>query len=174
MFGSEGVDLESNAVIDSYDSRLGGYGGENVGSDGNVGTNGSGYGCIELSSNSKIFGNAVTGPGSNPETDIITRSNSKIYGEKLSLSEEKAMTSISPPDGLPYMGSYSLGGHSIGIINQSGEYTSFRLTSNSKVIITADVTLYITGEFSMSSNSELEIVNDAKVTIYLGGSFTQK
>lgn len=174
VFGNEGVDIDSNAVIDSYDSRLGGYGGTNVGSEGNVGTNGTFYGCIALSSNAKVFGNAVVGPGSDPEIDIITRSNSKIYGEKLSLSEEKAMPSISPPGGLPYMGSYYLEGKNIGIINQSGEYASFRLTSNSKVMITADVTLYITGEFSMSSNSQLEIVNDAKVTIYLGGSFIQE
>jgi hypothetical protein len=42
------------------------------------------------------------------------------------------------------------------------------------VTITADVTFYITGEFSMASNSQLEIADGVQVTIYLGGSFVQE
>ncbi len=71
------------------------------------------------------------------------------------------------------MGSYFLGSNDSDTISQSGEYASFRLDSNAKVTITADVTLYITGEFSMKSNTELETDDGIKVTIYLGGSFEQ-
>ncbi len=175
VFGGEGcVDLSSNSIIDSYDSSLGSYGGANLGFMGNLGTNASGYGCIDLASNAELYGNAVSGPGSNPDTDIITRGNAKIYGERQSLSRAKVMPSVLAPEGLAFMGDYYLDGESSDTISASGEYTSFRITSNVKVTITADVTLYITGVFSMLSNSQLEIADGVSVTIYLGGSFVQE
>jgi len=82
------------------------------------------------------------------------------------------MPSISPPEGLDYKGSYSKdeGNTNIG---EDGEYTSFKLGGDATVTITADVTLYITGDFSMRSNTELEIADGVTVKIYLGGSFEQ-
>ncbi len=173
IFGDEGLDFSSNAIVDSYDSRNGAYGGSNMGSEGHVGTNGTDYGCIDLDSNARIYGNAVSGPESNPEDVIILRGNSEIFGAMDSLSEPNDMPSVPLPEGLPYMGDYFLGGNDSAIIDQSGEYASFRLDSNATVTITADVTLYITGEFSMLSNSQLDIADGVKVTIYLGGSFIQ-
>jgi hypothetical protein len=83
------------------------------------------------------------------------------------------MPSITTPEGLSFRGDYSLGTDDVLTISESGEYTSLRLDSNAKVTITADVTLYITGEFSLLSNTQLEIAEGASVTIYLGGSFVQ-
>jgi hypothetical protein len=173
IFGDEELDFASNAYVDSYDSREGAYGSSNMGSEGDVGTNGTHYGCIDLASNARIYGNALSGPETNPEDVIITRANAEISGEMDSLSEPHRMPSVLPPEGLPYMGDYFLGGSDSAIINQSGEYASFRLDSNATVTITADVTLHITGEFSMLSNTQLDIEPGVKVTIYLGGSFTQ-
>ncbi len=173
IFGDEELDFSSNAYVDSYDSRDGAYGGSNMGSEGHVGTNGTHYGCIDLDSNARIYGNAFSGPGSDPDSVIITRSNAEIFGVRDCLEEENDMPSVPLPEGLPYMGDYFLGGNDTAIIDQSGEYASFRLDSNATVIITADVTLYITGEFSMLSNTELEIDPGANVTIYFGGSFIQ-
>jgi len=173
VFGGEGVDLNSNALIDSYDSRKGAYGGLNVASNGNVATNATDYGCIDLSANAKIYGSAYSGPNSDPSRVIITRSNALISGVRGSLSSAKEMPLIPAPQGLPFLGNYYLGGDQIDIISQSGEYNSFRLTSNAKVTITRDVTLYIRGDFSMRSNTQLEIADGVKVLIYLGGGFVQ-
>jgi Tfp pilus assembly protein PilX len=175
VFGGDGcVDLSSNSMIDSYDSTIGDYGGLNIGLSGHLGTNATGYGCIDLGSNSIIYGNAVSGPDSNPDTDIIIRGNAEIYGEKKSLAKLKDMPSVPAPEGLSIRGDYYLDGDSSDTISVSGEYDSFRITSNAKVTIAADVTLYITGDFSMMSNSQLEIADGASVTIYLGGSFVQE
>jgi hypothetical protein len=175
VFGGNGcVDLSSNSIIDSYDSSLGSYGGFNIGFMGNLGTNASGYGCIDLGSNSEIYGNAVSGAGSNPEIDIIIRGNAQIHGEVKSLSDPKVLSSVLAPEGLAPMGDYYLDGESSDTISTSGEYASFRITSNARVTITADVTLYITGLFSMESNSQLEIADDVTAIIYLGGSFVQE
>ena len=173
IFGDEELDFDSNAYVDSYDSRDGDYGGSNMGSEGHVGTNGTHYGCIDMDSNARIYGNAVSGPESTPEDVIITRGNAEIFGAMDSLSEPNDMPSVPLPEGLPYMGDYFLGGNDTDTISLSGEYASFRLDSNALVTIAADVTLYITGEFSMLSNTVLEIDPGISATIYLGGSFIQ-
>jgi len=173
IFGDEKLNFSSNAIVDSYDSREGAYGGSNMGSEGHVGTNGTHYGCIDLASNARIYGNAVSGPESNPEDVIITWGNAEIFGEMDSLSEPHEMPSVPLPESLLYNGDYSLGGNDSDTIDESGVFTSFRLDSNCTVTITADVTLFITGEFAMRSNSQLDIADGVKVTIYLGGSFIQ-
>lgn len=174
VFGDEGVELEGNAEVDSYDSRDGLYGGENVNSNGDTGTNSSDYGCIDLSNNAKLYGIAFSGPGSDPDNVILTRHNSEIFGEKQALSDIKELPSVTPPGGLPSMGDYYLGSNDEDTISENGEYSSFLLRSNAEVTVTADVTLYITGEFSMRSNTKLEIADGVSVTIYLGGSFEQR
>lgn len=174
IFGDDGVDLDSNAKTDSYDSRDGLYGDSNVDSQGHVGTNATHYGCISLDSNAKIFGNAYSGPESNPGNVIITRSNSHIYGEKKSLSSLKELPSVPPPEGLPYRGDYFLDSNNQDVISESGVYSSFSLKSNARVTITSDVTLYITGDFSMRSNTKLDVSEGVSVKIFLGGTFEQR
>ncbi len=173
VFGDEDLDFASAAEVDSYDSTSGPYGGANVGAEGDIGTNGTMIGNIDLCPNSSVYGDAYSGPGSDPNSVIIQQGNAYIDGEKKSLFEEKDMPSVIAPVGLPFMGGYALGVGDIGTINADGEYTSFILGSNSMVTITSDVTLYITGNFSMSSNSQLNIAAGVNVTIYLGGTFTQ-
>lgn len=173
VFGDDDLNFASAAEVDSYDSTNGPYGGANVGAEGNIGTNGTLLGCIDLCSNSYVYGDAYSGPGTDPESVIITQGDANITGEKKSLSEEKEMPSVKPPVGLSFMGGYSLGVGDVGTIDSSGDFTSFVLGNNSTLTITSDATLYITGDFTLSSNSQLNIADGVNVTIYLGGTFTQ-
>ncbi len=174
IFGDEGVELAGNAQTDSYDSREGEYGDDNVGDQGDAGTNATHYSCLFLRNNADINGDAIVGPGAIPASVIVTQNNSGISGEKSALDEEKELTSIPAPEGLPWRGAYTVGNNDTDIINENGEYTSFILQNNSKVTITADITLYISGEFSMKSNTQLEIAEGVTLTIYLAGTFTQR
>jgi len=173
VFGDEGINMNSNAVVDSYDSRNGEYGDTNMGSNGHVGTNATHDGAIDLRSNAQIYGNAISGPESDPEAAIATGPNAYIDGTKLALDAPKELPSVSPPEGLSPKGDYFLGGNDEDLISESGEYSSFMIDNNAKVTIIADVTLYITGAFSLLSNSQLELGDGASVTIYLGGTFEQ-
>ncbi len=174
IFGDEGVDFDSNARIDSYDSRDGLYGDENISDYGHTGTNAIHDGCIYLDSNAKIYGDALSGPGSIPVDAIITRSNARIYGDKLALSEEKNLPIIPSPSGLSWRGSYFLGNNHQATISESGEYTSFQLDSNSVVTIQGDITLYVSDDFLMKSNTQLKIPEGSSLILYLGGTFEQK
>lgn len=174
VFGEDGIELASNAQIDSYNSSGGPYDPMNPGTNGHIGTNATHLGCIYLNANASVFGGAATGPESIPEDIIIEKPVSVITGAKQSLPSPKEMPSIIPPEGLIFMGDYVLDDGSSDTIGDSGEYTNFRISNSSTVTIASDVTLYITGEFSMTSNTQLEIAGDANLTVYLGGSFVQE
>ena len=174
VFGEDGIELASNAMIDSYDSSGGDYDPMNPGTNGHIGTNATHLGCIFLNANARVYGGAATGPESIPEDIIIEQPVSFITGDKQPLPSPKEMPSIIPPEGLTFMGDYILDNGSNDTISDSGEYTNFRVSNSSTVTVTSEVVLYITGEFSMISNTQLEIAEDANLTLYLGGSFVQE
>lgn len=171
-FADQGIALNFNATIDSYDSEEGDYGGENVDSDGHIGTNATSYGSITLTSNAEVYGDASSGPGSNPDIAIKTWSGSVIYGEKQALSGAKELTSVSAPEGLPNRGAYIQNGGQAAI-SSSGQYSYFELNNNSKVTITTDVTLYFTGPVFLNGNSELELAEDVTAKFYLADHYEQ-
>ena len=173
LFGDEGLDLVGSAYIDSYDSRKGAYGGENVGEKGHSGTNATFQGCLALRNNTTIHGSAFVGPGADPGNVIVIQNNSEITGVQEALQEEKLLPSIPPPEGLPFRGDYILPVNSEDALVASGEYSSFRLGSNTTLTILTDVTLYVTGEFKMDSNTTLNITYGASLNLYLGGTFIQ-
>ena len=174
LFGDEGIDLVGAAYIDSYDSRDGDYGGDNVGEKGHTGTNADYQGCIALRNNSTIYGSAFVGPGADPENVIVIENNSEIKGVKEALLEEKDLPSVPPPVDLPFLGDYLLMPNNDDFILSSGEYSSFHLKSNTEVTILADVILYVTGDFIMDSYTQLTIAEGASLTLYLGGTFVQE
>ena len=173
-FANTKIKLYDGSIVDSYDSRDGQYGGSNVGSNGNISTNGVDARSIELVSGAEVNGDAYSGFGSDPEIAIDVNLGANLNGSKLTLSESKELPSVTPPEGLPLMGDYRLLEGNQDTINTSGQYSSLDLDANSKVTIATDVTLYITGTFNMDGFSELEIAEGVELTIYLGDDFKQK
>jgi hypothetical protein len=170
-FGIDGVSMNSNAITDSYDSGVGPYGGANVGSNGDIGTNSISTSppAITLDSNAHCNGDAFIGPGGDPATAIWTGASSTISGGQEATRRETEVLSMAPPTGLPVNGDFSLGGDETATMSSSGEYGSIFLDGNSILTIDSDVTIYITGELEMVSNSQLHITNDADVEIYVDG-----
>ncbi|MCL4457191.1 MAG: pilus assembly PilX N-terminal domain-containing protein [Nitrospirae bacterium] len=62
----------------------------------------------------------------------------------------------------------------IGVAGQSKDYylTSFSMDSNAVVTVQGDVTMYVNGNFSMNSNTQIIFGSGAKLTIYVTGTFT--
>jgi hypothetical protein len=58
IFGDEWVDIDSNSLVDSYNSNDGPYDPNTANDFGNVGSNGS----VNIDSNSQIYGEAMVGP----------------------------------------------------------------------------------------------------------------
>lgn len=170
-FGLEGVKMDSNATTDSFDSRLGLYGGGNVGSNGDIGTNATSTSppAIWLSSNALADGDAFCGPEGDPEQAIVTQSSSDITGSEEPLSEEQVPFYPTPPSGLIVSGSISLSGVDTMTISGNRQYSSIYLDGDSILTIDANSILYITGTLEMESNSQVHITNGAEVDIYVDG-----
>jgi len=173
-FGRNGIRMSSNARTDSFDSRIGDYGGGNVGSDGHVGTNSvlTSPAAIQLASNASVAGAAYIGPGGDVNAAITTGSNAEITGGKYAMLEEIEVVSIDPPSGLPLCGALTLNGNSTQTITTSGQYTSITLNSNSRLIISGDVEIYVTGNIALNSNSQIELTIGNEAQFYIDGGMT--
>ena len=167
-FGDDGIMIDQEVMIDSYDSRIGDYDNPgNVGSEGDIGTNSGDFNAIYMDNLADLAGDAVSGYESDPESVIITDPGANIDGVKRSLPVEIEFPSITPPSGLPWVGDYSMSGTDS--IFSSGEYINFTMENNSVVTIEDDVILYITGDFYMDQNSRLDIADGASLQIIMGG-----
>lgn len=171
LFANTGLDMSGNSFVDSYDSRVGIYGGDNIGEDGHIATNSTSYGSITLQNNVVIYGDASIGAGGDPD-DILTLQSARVEGQTAALSESKPMLPVTPPEGLVSKGSYLLDDE-IDTISESGEYSSWVMERHAQVIIDGDVTLNIAGDFSMARDTEIYITDGSSLQIYLGGTFTQ-
>ena len=170
-FGDDGIMIDQQVEIDSYDSRNGDYDNPgNMGSEGDIGTNSGDFSAIYMDNSSDLAGDAVSGYESDPESVIITAPGANIDGEKRALPVPIEFPQITPPAGLMGMGDYSMSGTDS--IFMSGQYGSFTMEANSVVTIEDDVILYITGDFYMDQNSRLDIADGASLQIIMGsGSF---
>lgn len=170
IFSKTTVALDSNATIDSYDSRNGSYGGSNKYTNGDVGTNSTGSSIVALDSNAKVKGDVYIGPGGNVNTDVTLASNAEITGSKYVLAAQEVLT----PKTFPGSGgstSLSLGGNTVLTLGAGTyAYTSVTLDSNAKVKVTGDATFYIDNTFQLLSNSQfITDCGTCKLTIYVKG-----
>jgi Tfp pilus assembly protein PilX len=170
LFGALGVNIGGGAVVDSYDSRLGAYGGTNISSGGNIGTNNDIYGAVNLGNGSIVNGSAVTGAGSDPNDVIIMGMGADITGETTALAEPKELPSVPVPTGLANRGNLSASGTST-TISQSGQYGNLSLANNARVTVTSNVTLYVSGTLTLNNNAEFRINPGCSVTFYFGGGW---
>jgi hypothetical protein len=175
VFGDTGITLFQNAYIDSYNSRNGPYDAARARHRGNIGTNATDWGKVDLGvtlyNNAYVDGSVATGFGSDPNEVIVQRNNAIITGTKSALDRPKDLPSVPPPAGLTFRGNYTLGNGGTGTISQSGQYTNFFLDNNAVVTITASVTLYVTGGFTLSNNTQFRISPGCDVTLYFAGNW---
>jgi hypothetical protein len=169
LFGDGGVDFHGDAFTDSYDSQEGPYDPLYPHDRGDVGTNGGEGRDILLANNAKIYGDCVAGFESDPNVVIAVENNALITGTRSALAEPKPMPALPPPL-LADRGDFAVpGDYSEALITESGQYSSLTLQPNSKLTISGRVTLYIDGDFTMASNSILEIAPGSEVEIIMGG-----
>ncbi len=122
-FGDEGIMIDEDVLIDSYDSRIGAYDNPgNAGSEGDIGTNSVLDSAIYIDQNANISGDAVSGHDSDPDMVITTDEGANIEGVKRDLDYQIKWPSIIAPD-LPYKGDYFITGEDT--IFESGRYDSF-------------------------------------------------
>ncbi len=154
-FGDEGLTMDSNAMVDSYNSSLGPYADVNgsgndtyASSNGDVGSNGD----ITLSQNSTVHGDATPGVGGT----ISVLGNATVTGSTVSATAPFDMPPLDVPS-LPSSGPLTIAGGTTGTL-ASGDhrFTNFELETGATLTITGPATI-VMNDFTMDSNSELRV-----------------
>jgi hypothetical protein len=155
-FGEEELTMDSNAFVDSYDSRSGTYDSQEVNgsggdtyalANGNVGSNGS----ISLSQNAMVMGSAQPGPG---ETTTLAGNQAYVDGSTAASEDVVEMPEIEIPV-LAHSGSLILGTGDNAIL-PPGEYdfSEFSLDSSSTLTIQGPAVI-VCNNWTLDSNAEV-------------------
>lgn len=163
------IEVLDSAVIDSFDSSIGPYGGTNIGSDAALATNATAAGSIMLQL-ATVRGNLFTGVGSDPKTAIV-KVGGTLTGKPAALATP--LTIPSPPawptNTGTNVGNYDL---SLGttVIAANLHCDRFRATADAIVQISGHLVIRANREFVLDEFARLEILPDSSLTIYVGDS----
>ena len=141
----------------------------NLNIEGDIGVNGIYPGALTIGTNSTVSGDAFCGPGGDPLVAINLNGTAQVLGQQSAAAEAKNFPSVSLPEGMNNRGELCAQGDLVEI-TESGEYSSIMLETGAVMEIAGDVTLYVTGLFSLGSNTELRIAEGGHLTLYLSGS----
>ena len=164
LFTKGGMDLKAGTIIDQYNAK------PEHGSL-KLGTNSTETNAIAFFPSITVDGDVVVGPGGDPETVIMQKSESAIAGNTYAMSEENNLPDISVPSSLAAAASNGSVTGSV-TISSSGKYDSIDLAGTDVITIDGDVTLYVTGPVRLHNSAQLNIVAtnpNASLTLYLGG-----
>jgi len=165
IFTEQYLYMKNGATVDWYN-----YDADNR--DMQIGTNSTEPSSVVLKNTSIINGDIVVGMGGNPD-DVIVDNGATINGEIFTLTQIYELPPVTVPESLE--SSPSLGTiRDNTTITSSAQYSSIRLPANKKITIEGDVTLYITGDITLGNSAELQITDNASLTLYLGGDFEGK
>lgn len=169
LFAKKSIQMDGNAVTDSYDSRTG-----VVGSKGNVGTNGTSDGAIKLSGNARVKGNAVAGVGADVESAIVVTDQAVIEGTKSAASSSATLDPVQIPENLINLGPLSLGSQdTLTLPGGTYWYSSISISGDSAVNFTGPTVLYVSGSVSITGKGIATSQNlPSNLLVYVQGSST--
>lgn len=171
-FGDESMTMDSNSMVDSYDSTLGTYASQEVNGNGNstyasaggnVGSNGS----ITIKQNSTIHGNATPGPGSS--TTIL--GNASVSGSTAPASDTVTMPPLTRP-ALTFSGPMSVsGGSTVTLPPGDHAFDTLDVGTGATLLVTGPATILV-GSAELSSNSQMLVdAANGPVTLYVIDDF---
>lgn len=161
----------SQAVVDSYHSSAGQYGGNNISSEAVVTTNSTSRNKIELSSGADIKGDVYIGPDGDVDRVISLGSGSEITGTTGVLEQQISIPGITAPTGSPFNDKKPpklvLSGNQDITVDSDKYYKSLSLNNNSVLRISGNVTILVKDHFSVYNNSRLEIMPSSSLKLFV-------
>jgi hypothetical protein len=173
VFGEQGVEIASNARVDSYDSTLGTYAsqvsGDHALGNGNLGTNDD----IDLASNSKIWGYAQYGPD---DSDSISIGSTVTLADGYGAAETAITLDPIVAPSYASSGALTVGvGSSSTIGPGNAQYTTITTRSNSALTVRGPCNLVISSAATINSNSTWTFdASGGPINVYALGTFDLK
>lgn len=177
LFGRDSLKMSGNSDTDSYDASLGSFGGSNVGSKGDVGSNSA----INVSGSAQVSGAATPGV----QEQVTLSGSAKVTGSTAAATSPRILPFPAVPAGAIDLGEISLKGKETKTLTP-GTYilSSLSLSGQGTLKIdntTGPVTLYLTGDLSMNGDGienlsglpdRLSIIQAENRSVSFGGNST--
>jgi len=175
-----GITIARGVTIDSYDSEGTGqlYVEAKAGNNGHIGTNSISTSpkAVDIGRNSHISGNVYIGQGGDPDEAINNRG--LVYGQLLSLDENKNLPEVAPPSPSDFGLSSEDSKGSLVVkkekeVSINGWYDSITVKTDGHLTFNPDVTfIYVDGDMSIKKETTVTIATD--MTLYVAGKFEIK
>ncbi|HXZ44538.1 MAG TPA: hypothetical protein VEH53_06885 [archaeon] len=154
IHGKSTIFITGNARTDSYDSRIGPYGGTNVHHKGDVSTDSVLPQEIKVNTNSTVDGKAAVGPaslGGDPATGIDNKGD--ITGTTTTEPSLWNLPLSTIPAGVTNQGPLTIAGNTTKVLNE-GTYwfSSISITGNAQLKIQGAVKIFVTGNILINGN----------------------
>lgn len=165
MFGDEQMTVGGSIRVDSYDSRDGAYDAvTNSGSNGNIGTNATEDGAIDLNGNSFfIDGQLSVGPDVADPASIVNGLNESLISADPPVisSPEFPLPTVQIPEGV-VCEDLTLTGSVVWTLPSPGTYcfANLHVKGGATLTSTGPVTIYLTESLNFEGDSTIGVVND--------------
>jgi hypothetical protein len=163
------VTMNKYAVIDSYDSSLGAYGGSNVGSAATVTTNSPADSTVTVGADARLAGNVTAGPGANT-TLAVSVSGGTYTGTTTAQTQATPTPTIVVPDLGPAGGALNYPSGAEGTLGTNLHCASVNLQTDAKLTITGNVIIVSDGNFIMNTGAKLTVNPGCSLKVYCKGS----
>lgn len=154
LFAQDRVTIQGDAMTDSYNSTVGPYNPDSPNSKGDIGTNATGAGSVQLQGEARVNGNAFVGAGGSPSTVISQTGDAAVTGTKTSLDEPITLTAPTVPPGVPNSGDLNLGGSTV-LVLPGGTYwyNKIALDGSAQLQFQGPATVYLSGDLTVKGNA---------------------
>lgn len=181
VFSDDGMQLNGNATIDSYDSRNGPYGEHNRAENGDIGTDSIGAGTVRLTGNAMVKGDAQVGPNGDPASVVSTTGDASVTGVLSAAKEERDYQPQTT--NIASLGALNIKGNTTQYLAAGTyRYSSFSIAGNGQLVATGPVVIYVDGPVSIAGNGVstqantppnflMYVTNNSDVSISGNGNF---
>ncbi|MFH1771598.1 MAG: hypothetical protein ABH872_02170 [Candidatus Omnitrophota bacterium] len=162
-FGDSFVTLGGNGETDSYNSDNGPYNPGSAGSNGDVGTNAATDPAITVGPQAVVNGDAVTGEGGTVSIQgtVSGQTGDTCYHPISQITVPSALTSLVSSGNINSDAAITSGQY---------KYSGLSIAGQTDVTISGDVTIYLTGDLSITGQAEIIIPWGSNLTIYTDGT----
>lgn len=169
MAVSDGISIDNSGQMDSFDSRLGPYGGGNIAAEAVMSTNSISNDKIRLRHDAIVNGDLLAGPGANTSAVIKVQNNAVVTGDIATLDEVLAIPTLSPPsDTGPDLGNLNVSSGAL-VWASSRHYQDVNLSGDTILEISGDITVYCEGEVEFSDSAQVRVLPNSSLTLYATG-----
>lgn len=175
VFADNSLTISTSATadvdIDSYDSRIGDYGGSNIGSNADIGTNSIDTNCIVIKGGATtVKGDATIGPDGDIETAVDVHTRSIITGNKSSATEPQTLNE--PSTDVPVSPAVNLTNSTLTLTEGTYHYASLSITASGEIVTTGEVKIYVDGDVNIGGNGIVNEGSPPNLVLYATGDST--